>query len=584
MEKKISRTNESWIYGGIFALAVAARFLKLGAFPLRDVEAQWAYQAWELWQGEGAVIGVKTAYVTLTRGLFGLFGSSNTIARMWPALVGSLIIWIPFMFRRKLGEMPALFMSLGLALDPGLVVVSRSVGSPLSSMVFLLIAVGFVAEQKYPWAAASAGFFLLSGHGLAMGMVVFGGVIFLTQVTGVGRWEEVSRDFKDREEYGPRSIPWTRVGLIFAGVVLVLGTYFGKYGQGLTSWLGDVPAYLRGWTEPFPLPAGRFLVVLAAYQPLALIFGVAGGVQGWKEKDVTAQVLGLWFIWALFLVLVYPGRQVWDLVWVIVPLWGLAGMAVADILHEKEVTRVTWILGALFLILSSLLWLSFKGLAVQGGDQRTTLLQWGMILATLGLSGLSIIIVAAEWSWEEAKKGTVMGLVAALGLLMISSLNAAAYVKADDPRQLWLPEPGTGQISLLIETLQEVSVYQTGREDSVEVTVWVEAPSLKWALRNFRDVTYRIDRGSVTDARVILTGEGRAESLQSGEYLGQDFILQSFTAWPGALPEDWKNWLASREGPLEHVDVLLWVNIESYPGGVLFKDVDHGEPSEVNGR
>lgn len=573
MRKTQEITNDKLLFAAIFGLALVMRFLLLGAFPLRESESQWAYQAWELWQGQRSGIGYETGYLSITRALFALLGSTDVLARLWPALVGSLLVWVPYFFRGKLGTYPALIAAVGFALDPGFVTSSRSVGSPLSTLVFLMLTVGWMYTGNALWAGVCAAFFLLSGSGLGIGLVILGLILFLSHILGILNLQKTVREIESRLQEGQPGISWQRMLLVIAGVILFFSTSFFRTMEGVSAWAGAIPVFIRGWGLPSAVPAGRLFVTLITYQPLPILFGIWGMIQGFKRKNPLAHFLSLWFGVALFLVLVYPGRQTWDLIWVLVPLWGLTGLALRSLFHPVKSKSVVWILALLILILMSLMWMSFLGLAIRGGDQKGALLQWIMVVAALVLGVLSVSLVAAEWSWEVGKQGLVIGLSVALGLFMLSGTVSAAYLHPDDPRILWLPDPGSGQFRLIIDTLEEVSVYHTGREDSIEIVVDDDlSTSLKWALRNFPQVRYETYMGDLDRPPVLITDQEVDTSSLSQSYLGQDFVYQTTPAWSGALPGDWKKWLAFREGELEREHLLVWIRQDVYPGADLLDD------------
>ncbi|MEE9599309.1 MAG: hypothetical protein V3V66_02505, partial [Anaerolineales bacterium] len=121
MKNQIKITTEIFLYGIIFFLAGILRLILLGKIPLIETEASWAYQAWQIWKGESTRPGSMIGYLSLTEALFTIFGSGNIVARFWPALAGSFIIWIPYYFRDRLGRIAALVLAAGFALDPALV-------------------------------------------------------------------------------------------------------------------------------------------------------------------------------------------------------------------------------------------------------------------------------------------------------------------------------------------------------------------------------------------------------------------------------------------------------------------------------
>ena len=105
---------EILIYIFALALAFGIRFFNLGNSPLSDAEAVWALQARELSQvaeyGKNIQIGPYPGYVLLTGLLFSVFENTNFLARFWPALAGSLLVMLPYLFIHGLdqqGKQPA---------------------------------------------------------------------------------------------------------------------------------------------------------------------------------------------------------------------------------------------------------------------------------------------------------------------------------------------------------------------------------------------------------------------------------------------------------------------------------------------
>ncbi|HEX2980237.1 MAG TPA: hypothetical protein VHO48_08225, partial [Anaerolineaceae bacterium] len=118
-------TRETMLYAAAFGLALFLRLLLLGYAPLNDGEAGWALQALGLVHEHGALIGPQAGYITWTGALFDFFGSSNFVARLLPALAGSALTLAPLLLRRTIGRKPALVLAFALALDAGLLSISR---------------------------------------------------------------------------------------------------------------------------------------------------------------------------------------------------------------------------------------------------------------------------------------------------------------------------------------------------------------------------------------------------------------------------------------------------------------------------
>ena len=164
-------TVEHGIYCLAFLMALGVRFLALGSSFLSDQEATWALQALNLAKNSHALIGAQPAYVLLTSALFYVFPSSEWLARFWPALVGSLLVLSPFLFRKHLGKVAAMCLAFFLALDPGMVAVSRQADGSMLAITFVVLAFGFYLQCQPVLLGICAGLAILSGPELWPGLL-----------------------------------------------------------------------------------------------------------------------------------------------------------------------------------------------------------------------------------------------------------------------------------------------------------------------------------------------------------------------------------------------------------------------------
>ena len=149
-------TTQVPLYWLAFLLALGLRFYQLGAAPLSESEAAWALQALGLAHGGVVTLGPQPAYILITSQFFSIFGDTNFLARFISALAGSLIIWLPYFFRNWAGESgrfqwAGVVMAFGLAIDPGLVSLSRQAGSLIPAMAFTFLALACLYNRRMVW-------------------------------------------------------------------------------------------------------------------------------------------------------------------------------------------------------------------------------------------------------------------------------------------------------------------------------------------------------------------------------------------------------------------------------------------------
>jgi hypothetical protein len=97
MKKQL--TTEQGMYIIATLLALTLRLLNLGAIPLSEFEADWALQARGLVEGQPVNIGSQPLIVMLMSAVFTLFGTSEFAVRLFPALFGTALVWLPYFFR-----------------------------------------------------------------------------------------------------------------------------------------------------------------------------------------------------------------------------------------------------------------------------------------------------------------------------------------------------------------------------------------------------------------------------------------------------------------------------------------------------
>ena len=567
MKKQTSITNEMFLYSLIFFLAVFVRLALLGRTPLMESEASWAYQAWQIWKGESNNLGSLVSYLSITEGLFSIFGSSNFIARFWPALAGSILIWVPYYSRNTIGRIPALLMALGLAFDPALVSISRVAGSPIPALVFLLLAGLFFHYYKFSWSIVFLIMGVFSGPDFWLGVIVLGITLVIISTLN---YLDLSSYWKDRfQKLGLRSkkpdlsLFDFLIPLLF---FFVVGTFFFSQPVGLSAWAAAFPEFFQGWIQPSGVGILKILGALAIFNPLILLFGGLGYIISWIRNDHIGKINTVWFVIALILILVYPGRQTDNLIWVVIPLWVSTARELVRLNDLYESKWFTSSLSGLVAVLFVLNWLTFTGMIFQGGNQRAVILQLGLIAASLALVVVAMSIVASEWSWPAAIKGFAVGTAGVLVVYAIASMSQGAYLKAGDPRSLWTPGTGSGQMDLLLETVSEISVTETGRRDSIEGAAFDSSSALLWTIRDMENIQHYETYDPNILAPVIITREIDNYAVPQDLYRGQDFILLTRPDWMNVFPDNWISYIAFREGPLKNENIIIWVRNDLLSG------------------
>jgi len=573
--------SENSLYVIAFILAIALRFIQLGALPLSDTEAEWALQALHVAQGTQPLLGPQPIYILPTSALFLLFGDSSFLARFIPALAGSALILVPYLFRQRLGSVPSLFLAFFLALDPGLISLSRQAGSLIPALTFVLLAWVFWGQERPRVAGVFGGLALLAGPSVWAGLLGLGLAWILrhTMETPPPSAEDEEKADDTEANKGTGSVRWEnlKVASIFGGVTILLGgTMFFTSPNGLSAWLNALPVYLGGWARPSGVPGRLMLFALLAYQPLAVLFGLVAVVRGWWEKRWNNIHLSLWLLTALLVALFYPARQVGDLAWALIPLWALAALELSNHIQifaeeRREVTGMA----LLVIVLLLFSWIDFAGIALDPRSSvnvTTNVIRIGdrvlfgnlpptryvLLFSVLLLLTVSVLMVALGWSARTARLGAVWGLMVALGVYSFGMAWGATGLRTPDGWELWWPGMQPDQASLVLTTVDEQSEWSTGDDNSQAVTlVNIDSPALEWLLRD-----HEVKSVPALDTQeapaIVISSQPQSPELPIA-YRGQDFTWRMEPSWEILSVYDWIKWSVFRELHYEKETVIVWV-------------------------
>jgi hypothetical protein len=582
--------HEGWLYWLAFLIALSFRLIQLGASPLTDSEATLALQALQIAQGKAPLLGSQTGYILFTSILFAIINTANFMARLVPAIVGSTLVFAPYFFRDKIKPRPALILAFLFAIDPGLVALSRQASATILTVTFLLFAWAMWRHRRAIPAGVFAGLALLSGPSLWAGLLVLGLTwLFLQGISKPAPDEIVEEQSpvsnlpisnspvsslespltNHRETSRRDQLPLADYRPAFTSLLITLlfgGTLFFLSPNGLSAWLSALPDYLKGWTAPSSMSAGRVLLTFLAYEPLGIFLVILSLIRGYRTRSRRILRLSVWLGVALLLAVFY--RQVSELAWVILPLLTLAAMELSrafNIFAEERVEVGVVVLALMILLVY--IWFDVSKIALDPATNlaATTLPLFGRNIQLAGapyviLLGAFLIIilcvsfVAFGWSVRTAWLGTTWAFVIFLGVYSLGAAWGASGLRAQNGFELWKSDPPPAQADLLLKTLDEISEFSLGQDESQPVTVMgIDSPALEWILRN-----RSVEKVSALDPQVapplVITPLMKDLGLPAA-YRGQDFIWRRRPRWENVQNPDWIRWLVFRRFPREQETV-----------------------------
>jgi hypothetical protein len=461
--------------------------------------------------------------------LFTLFGASDSLARLLPALFGTLLAMSPLFFRRHLGRMGALAAGAYLSISPTALVSARQLDGTMVSaagtMIFLGGIVRFFESGRPRWltvAGVSLGL-AVAGGAAVYGLVVPLGLAWVlrSQLRSKGDGVGVVSGLSELGRHG------ARLGVSFGAAVLVFATGLGWNLPGI----GAVGDHLASWMSRFgpdPAASASPLLLLAAYELLGTVFGIGGVVWGALEDREPALLMGTWVGFGVAALALMPGRSPTDLIWVVLPLALLTGTAVQAVLRDawRSNRALHLAYGAIVLVFWANVYLMLARYGAHGDRADLALAAIGVALQ--GLLGLSFGLVLGAGStgrtFTAATGGALLAVTLAAGW-------GVAYGQPADPREALWGRSTASETRELVQTLEDLSWQRTGMPTTLPFAF--EAPEdsvLAWTLRDFgqaRRVDWLEDLAGDEAAPIIVT-MGRDLEPRGAEgqaYTGQDFPL-----------------------------------------------------------
>ncbi|HEY9076927.1 MAG TPA: hypothetical protein VIO61_10355 [Anaerolineaceae bacterium] len=576
--QKFSVDRYIWLLACLIALVI--RLIYLERLPLTDSEATLALQALRLARGEQVILSYEPAYLFLTTLINFLFSATNFSARIFPALAGTLLVFVPWFFKDLIGKRPAIILSFFLALDPGLIAISREANGTIFAITFLFLGIGFLRHGCIRLSGASLTLALLGGPGVWGGLLGIGiawGISRLLAAAGVERLDQplLIPNFKQFE--------WKKF-LFGAGMVLIiLGTGFLLVPRGINGLAGGLPGYFEGWSKAGE-PVTRVLYAFLTSQLLMLVLMILGWIRGVRNPDVRSAFLTNWFLAALILVLLQPGRHMPDGGWAIIPLLTLAAIELDRWLSApKSVVSSGLAQASLVLVLLIFVLLNFLYLVNIARIDLSTFLRFSQeeggvfsanvdvtlrLVAVLGgllLLVFTIFLVGWAWSMKAAGYGVVWGSLTLLVLLTLSNSWSSTGLIKNPQTILWHSSPYPAEIDLLEKTVRDFSEWNMTLPDFGLVLVNLNAPSVEWALRDMRGVKSSLALSPDARPAMFLSAEN-SEMTMASYYRGQDFTIRSEPAWSFLSFDEFIRWIFYREGSQRLQSAVLWVRLDLFPG------------------
>lgn len=561
-------TRWAWIL--LLTAAALLRLCGLAQTPLAPDEAATAMASLDIVRGrlpaptgEGSLLLIGNAL------LFAASGTGDGVARLLPALAGTVLVAVPWLWRRRLGEVGALAASVVLSFSPLLLFASRHVAGAtvglLGATLLLTVLFARVGDADEDASATSESPALVIA-GVALGLT--GGAVFYDLlIAGFCAWF-LYHWFQRKRLRWPFAPRWMLAGLALAALISIGFGFrmdWSGIGDGLAGWFDS----WRTWGGGAP---GALL--LDVYEPLTLLLTFMG--LGWiiARKNYEVLVICAVAVAGLILALLHPGAATLTWTTVLVPCAFLAGFGVQQMVAGIPSHSMRWIL--LHVLAEFMLWMP-AGLALAAYAHNSTMAlqpEWLILLGAgvlLALHVLTAMLFTFMLPPAIVWRSTLLGLAFALLAAQFSAAWGLSFSRSSLPTEPAARVRTSLDVWNLRRTLEDLTIARGMRRDSVRLTLVADdadrLATLRWVLRDLPKTEVTAEWPIEGDGFVIAPEWIRPPEA-SGAWRGMRFVVisrsdgtiprcQSFSPLPCS---DLVGWLIFREAPNTLLSdyVVLW--------------------------
>lgn len=568
LDHRIAISAQGW-FGLVSAIAVivaiALRFTQLDIYTLTQTEGRWAYQSWALFLGKDMPSGdelstVSPVFLVLQALTFFLFGVTDAVARIIPALAGVGIVALIFLLRPFVSRFAIAGAAVLAAISPSLVFASRSSDPVILVGFFSLLFVVAILRAGLSEAGRSRSWAALAGFAFAATLA--SGPEGVTALIGigiallVGSITEAGKTDADRGAIaqGIHSFSERPGNLITAGIVAVVGVVvfftrvFSEFGA-----LSGLPATFADWgrliaTRTSTTPVQFFFYSTLLYEILAVVFAIVAVTAGRPKESGEERIphelrpvtLGTWFIVVLLLQSLSSGRQPDQLSIVTLPLLLLGGLGLGAVLERIPWSRLTSttagvvplaIAGVLIGLIATFVLIARSNDPAQSGKSFIDIALPILFVLIVVVAPLAYLL-SGEFRTRAQKVyigwSTLLVIAALLLLYTINSTTALAYHRADSGLEPAAQGTSTTGLRAFVNQTKRLSRDLTVRDVSnidntgsyglsIAIAPEVEWPYL-WYFRDFYDLRVTSPAGW-GDADLVIAAS--PEGMEDAGYVVQ---------------------------------------------------------------
>jgi len=555
------------IYAIILIVAIALRLVNLNGVSLTNNEAQHALCALD-GHRQGCE-EISRLYLFFTNTIFTFFGANNFFARVFPAMIGSLIVLIPFMLESLIDRKSGIVLAVCLALDPILIQTSRAADSTIIGIVFILFLGTFLLKRNWMAALVIFAFGLLSGTSFWIGLIILGmayGVTWL--LTRKNEGEELHRN---------NSMDALKNQIKNKNYLLILFLLWVGISTRMLTDLRGLLSPLKSLVAIFPsgatlmvkatLPTDVRLIAFLFYSFYAIIFSFSAFFHAEQNQNRRNLFFLIWILLGMVVYLV-PQFPLYEAAWICIPMWVLAANRMVQIgnaaLQEKKAIRIPILVGIAILVFLSLQVIRLHYLLSVGLDLSKNL---ALLVAPLVLCILFILLYGYGWSKIHALQVVSVLFLLCGTFALVRNANRSANITDTIEYELIREGSYLKNTDILIE---EIENYRTKNEilpEDMDIALSSndQTEGMEWVLRDYSvSIISELSENESSSYEVLILNSDSTQAFP--EHESENLVLFSKLAWvqedySGFLPNEILEWLIYRTATLQNETCTVWFRL-----------------------
>jgi hypothetical protein len=534
----------------LFLLALFLRLVEAQTVPFTRVDADLAWQALEISQLQPSGTSPIALYTGLTGLLFWISSTSNTFARLIPALFGSILVFVPYILVDRTKSIALLGLSLLLALDPILIVYSRQLSGPMLAISTLVWTLVFLHKHKSVAAGIAFGMAILAGKYFWIAIMLAGLYLLINHLIDKAHSQETVNLYdKPSKTFF--------VSALLSSVLISSSFLLNPSGMtGIASGLVDLFAVTSLRSLPLYLP----LFILLTYSLYLLLpFGKALRHRSGHSSSLhLVFLIGLLLLTALFQNHL-PGLYAFIEVFLILII---ARNVEAFRPVKSEFTLVSLVSFVFYAVILTFALLSFQAFAQRILAEYNFITDVLPILLALALIIISYLLIGLGWGFAQSKPALqaalmLIALFFSLGFSFSQTWNDAtsSQLLFTNSEILFPDSPLKNELAIFIN-----NKAINPSADSYKIEKY-SSMGENWEFKDF----YGSANASALPAFII--NDSVTESGLMAAYRGTSLVSARRLNFSNKAYTELIHMISSKTLPVSDISRTLWVQALLFPGG-----------------